>query len=108
MAQKQMPLNVARVEQPAALPADRDVEDHVFCVFEFPPRATTPTIRWPSKKESACNTPRSTATASAATAKPCFGTEGTLLLETEKEAMLYKTNETAKKIKVAMRKRRPE
>jgi len=33
---KQMPLNVCAASSRPLFPPDRDVEDHVFCVFEFP------------------------------------------------------------------------
>ena len=38
-----------------------------------PPRVTTPTTPSPPRRRSASSTPRSTATATAATAKPCWG-----------------------------------
>ncbi len=33
---KQSPLNVAAAASRSIFPADRDVEDHVYCIFEFP------------------------------------------------------------------------
>ncbi len=69
---KQHPLTVAGAGNRPLFPADREIEDHVCCIFEFPAPGYDANDPSPPRRRSASNTPRSTATASAATAKPCW------------------------------------
>ncbi len=75
-------------------PPDRDIEDHVCCIFEFPAPATMPKTRCRRRRRSASSTPRSTATAIGGYGETVLGTEGTLVLEREQDVMLFKVANT--------------
>ncbi|MGD0382977.1 MAG: Gfo/Idh/MocA family oxidoreductase [Thermoguttaceae bacterium] len=99
---KQMPLNVCAASSRPLFPADRDVEDHVFCVFEFPAPGYDADDPQAAKKKIGVQYASINGNGFGGYGETVLGTEGTLVLETEKEAMLYKTSETGKKLKVAM------
>ena len=75
------PQRRSRCRSPASaagsiFPADRDCDDHVYCMFEFPGhgllRSDATATRWPIRtRRSSSPIRRSTATASAATARSC-------------------------------------
>jgi predicted dehydrogenase len=98
---KQIPLSVGASSSRSLFPADRDVEDHVFCVIEFPAPGYDANDPIASKKKIGVQYASINGNGFGGYGETVFGTEGTLILETEKEAMLYKTNETSSKIKVA-------
>jgi predicted dehydrogenase len=98
---KQMPLNVSAASSRPLFPADRDVEDHVFCVFEFPAPGYDANDPQAAKKKIGVQYASINGNGFGGYGETVLGTEGTLVLETEKEAMLYKTSETGKKLKVA-------
>jgi predicted dehydrogenase len=107
--QMQHPLSVAvatsRVVFPEqGKPLDRDAEDHVFCIFEFPapgysdprqPRRVLDPQRKIAVQYSTIN-----GNGFGGYGETVFGTEGTLLLETENDVMLFKGADTKAKIKV--------
>ena len=99
---KQMPLNVCASSSRPLFPPDRDVEDHVFCVFEFPAPGYDANDPQAAKKKIGVQYASINGNGFGGYGETVLGTEGTLVLETEKEAMLFKTSETDKKIKVAM------
>ena len=49
--QKQHPLSVAAAGNRPLFPPDRDCEDHVYCIFEFPAPGYDPKDRSPSAKK---------------------------------------------------------
>jgi len=100
--QKQMPLNVCATSSRPLFPADRDVEDHVFCVIEFPAPGYDADDPVASKKKIGVQYAAINGNGFGGYGETVFGTDGTLIIETEKEAMLYKTYESDKKIKVLM------
>ena len=63
------PISVMASGTRPIFPEDRDVEDHVFCIIEFPAPGYNPDDPIDSKKRSTSPIPRSTATVSAATGK---------------------------------------
>jgi len=106
----QHPLSVAvatsRVVFPEeGKPLDRDAEDHVFCIFEFP----APGYLDPRQPGRVLNPGRKIAVQYSSIngngfggyGETVFGTEGTLLLETENDVMLYKGSDVKSKIRVA-------
>jgi predicted dehydrogenase len=99
---KQMPLNVCAQSSRPLFPPDRDVEDHVFCVFEFPAPGYDANDPQAAKKKIGVQYASINGNGFGGYGETVLGTEGTLLLETEKEAMVFKTSATDKKIKVAM------
>ncbi len=106
--QKQHPLSVAAAGDRPLFPPDRDVEDHVYCIFEFPAPGYDPKDPIASRKKIGVQYASINGNGFGGYGETVFGTEGTLLLETEKEAMLFKTHETGSKTKVVAAKGRQE
>ena len=94
------PLNVSASSSRPLFPADRDVEDHVFCVFEYPAPDYDPKDSEKAKKKIGVQYASINGNGFGGYGETVFGTLGTLLIETEKEAMLFKGSDTDKKIKV--------
>jgi len=99
--EKQHPLSVAAVGNRPLFPPDRDVEDHVYCIFEFPAPGYDAKDPIASRKKIGVQYASINGNGFGGYGETVLGTEGTLLLETEKDAMLYKTHETSSKTKVA-------
>ena len=98
---KQQPLNVAAAANRPLFPPDRDVDDHVYCQFEFPAPGYDPEDPINSRRKISVAYASINGNGFGGYGETVFGTEGTLLLEREKEAMLYRTHETEGKIKMA-------
>jgi predicted dehydrogenase len=99
-AEKPHPLCVAAAGDRPLFPPDRDIEDHVYCIFEFPLpgyKAADPIAR---QKKIGVQYASINGNGFGGYGETVLGAKGTLLLETEKEAMLYKTHETDAKTKV--------
>jgi len=99
--EKQHPLSVAAVGNRPLFPPDRDVEDHVYCIFEFPAPGYDAKDPIANRKKIGVQYASINGNGFGGYGETVLGTEGTLLLETEKDAMLYKTHETSSKTKVA-------
>jgi predicted dehydrogenase len=97
---KQHPLNVSAAAGRPIFPADRDVEDHVYCLLEFPAPDYDPKDRLAEQKKISVAYASINGSGFGGYGETVFGTGGTLLLEREKEAMLYKTSAVDKKTKV--------
>ena len=103
--QKVRPLSVSGVGGRHIFPADRDVDDHVYTMYEFPGRGyykddnPKQDIDDPNKKivvsYSSIN-----GNDFGGYGEVVLGTKGTLILEREKDVMLYKKSETMTKISV--------
>jgi predicted dehydrogenase len=104
---KQYPLNVAAAGNRPLFPADRDVEDHVYCIFEFPAPGYDPNDPIAARKKIGVQYASINGNGFGGYGETVLGTQGTLLLETEKDAMLYKTHETSSKTKVVQAKNGP-
>ena len=101
---KVMPLTVTGMGSRSLFPADRDVDDHVYTMYEFPAPgyyqdADTEKVADPNKKiivtYSSIN-----GNDFGGYGEIVLGTKGTLILEREKDAMLFKRSETLTKISV--------
>jgi predicted dehydrogenase len=100
---KQHPLNVAAAgNRPLFIQGDREVEDHVSCVIEFPAPGYNP-----DPKDDIGNRRRISVAYSSINGNGfggygeiVFGTKGTLILEREQEAMIFKEADTETKIGV--------
>ncbi len=75
-AEKPHPLSVSAAADRPLFPPDRDIEDHVYCLIEFPAPGYDPKDPFAARRRSACNTRRSTGTVSAATARWCSARRG--------------------------------
>ncbi len=103
---KQYPLSVAGSAGRPLFPPNREVEDHVYCVFEFPAPGYDPADPNKAKKKIGVQYASINGNGFGGYGETVFGTEGTLLLETEKEAMLYRTHSTDSKTRVVIPKAR--
>jgi len=101
-AEKPHPLSVAAAGNRPLFPPDRDCEDHVYCLFEFPAPGYDPKDPSGAQQKIGVQYASINGNGFGGYGETVFGTEGTLLLETEKEAMLYKTHETSSKTKVVV------
>ncbi|MGA2031716.1 MAG: Gfo/Idh/MocA family oxidoreductase [Thermoguttaceae bacterium] len=96
----QHPLSVSAAANRPLFPPDRDIEDHVYCVFEFPAPG------YDAKDPQAVNKRIGVQYASingngfGGYGETVFGTDGTLILEREQEVLLYKRDVTASKTRV--------
>lgn len=102
--QKVMPISVTGVGGRHIFPADRDVDDHVYTTYEFPGVGY-----YEDSKQQVVADPnkRIVVTYSSINGNDfggygevVMGTKGTLILEREKDVMLYKRSETETKISV--------
>ncbi len=94
--QKVLPLTVTAVGGRHIFPRDRDSEDHVYCIFEFPAEAYAED---PNKK--ICVTYSSiNGNGFGGYGEVVMGTKGTLILEREQDVMLYKGSATTTRVGV--------
>lgn len=105
------PLSVTAIGNRSIFPNDRECEDHVYCVFEFPGKGyykgdDTKEIADPNKKVvvtySSIN-----GNGYGGYGEVVFGTNGTLILEQETDAMLFKGSSTTTQIEVNDKKGQP-
>jgi predicted dehydrogenase len=100
---KVKPLTVTGVGGRHVFPADRDCDDHVYCTFEFPGRGyyedDDKTVKDKDKKivvtYSSIN-----GNGYGGYGETVFGTKGTLILEQEQDAMLFKGSATTTRVEV--------
>jgi predicted dehydrogenase len=100
---KVKPLSVTGVGGRHVFPADRDCDDHVYCVFEFPGpgyyKGDSYEVDDPNKRivvtYSSIN-----GNGYGGYGEIVFGTKGTLILEQEQDAMLFKGSATTTRIEV--------
>ena len=101
---KVMPLSVTGVGGRHIFPADRDVDDHVYTMYEFPGRGY-----YADRKQQEVADPNKKIVVTYSSingndfggyGEVVLGTEGTLILEREKDVMLYRKSETQTKISV--------
>jgi predicted dehydrogenase len=98
------PLAVSAIGERSIFPNDRECEDHVHCMFEYPGKGyykgeDATEVADPSKKlvvaYSSIN-----GNGFGGYGEMVFGTKGTLILEEEQTAMLYKGSSTSTQIEV--------
>jgi len=97
--EKVYPLNVAAAGNRPCFPADRDVNDHVFCVFEFPAPDHNDKDPIASQRKIGVQYASVNGNGFGGYGEIVFGTEGTLILEREQEAILL-LKESQSKLKV--------
>jgi predicted dehydrogenase len=93
---KARPLTVSGMGHRSLFPLDREVDDHVHCMFEFPAEGYAED---PNRKivvsYSSIN-----GNGFGAWGEVVLGTKGTLILDQEQEALLFKGSDTSTKIEV--------
>jgi predicted dehydrogenase len=102
----QHPLSVAAAGNRPLFPPDRDIEDHVFCIFEFPAPGYDPNDPLQSHKKIGVQYASINGNGFGGYGETVFGTDGTLLLETEKDVLLYKVADTKGKTRVVESKKK--
>ena len=100
-AEKQLPLNVVASANRPLFPVDRDVEDHVYCIVEFPAPGYDPDHQYDRLKKIGVQYASINGNAFGSYGEVVFGTQGTLILEREKEVMLFQGSDTGSKIGVS-------
>lgn len=97
---KQLPLCVSATSNRPIFPPDRDIDDHVYCLYEFPAPGYDP--KDPDNKRKRISVAYASVNGNGfgGYGETVFGTEGTLLLEKEKEALLFRTDHVNDKVTV--------
>jgi predicted dehydrogenase len=88
--EKQHPLNVAAISNRPVFEQDRDVDDHVACMFEFPAPGYDPKDPQAQRKKIGVQYASINGNGFGGYGEIVFGTKGTLILEREQEALLYR------------------
>ncbi|GIX01711.1 MAG: NADH-dependent dehydrogenase [Thermogutta sp.] len=99
--QKQLPLNVAAAGNRPIFPLDREIEDHVYCIIEFPAPGYDPNDPVGKMKKIAVQYASINGNGFGGYGEIVFGTKGTLILEREQEAMLYAGADTSASVGVS-------
>jgi predicted dehydrogenase len=85
---KQQPLSVSAAGNRSLFPNDREADDHVACIFEFPAPGYDPKSELDSRKKIAVQYASINGNGFGGYGEIVFGTQGTLILEREKDVML--------------------
>jgi len=85
---KQIPLGVVAGGSRSVFPVDRDVNDHVYCIFEFAAPGYDAKDPAASRKKIGVQYASINGNGFGGYGEMVFGTEGTLILEREQEAIL--------------------
>ncbi len=101
--EKAVPLTVSAVGGRHIFPLDRDCEDHVYCVYEFP----GPDYDKDPNKKIGVTYSSINGNGFGGYGEVVLGTKGTLILEREQEVMLYKGSATSTSVTVAQGKGGP-
>ena len=96
-AERPLPLNVAAAGDRPLFPADRDVEDHVYCIFEFPAPGYKADDPIADRRKIGVQYAAINGNEFGGYGETVLGTEGTLVLEAEKDAMLLRPTKPAAK-----------
>ncbi len=98
--EKQYPISVAAAANRPLFPPDRDVDDHISCLYEFPAPGYDPEHCVDKLKRITVAYASINGNGFGGYGETVCGTKGTLILEKEKEAMLYRTSHVESKIKL--------
>lgn len=94
---KVKPLRVTAVGGRHIFPLDRECEDHVYCIYEYP----APQYDEDPNKKVVVTYSSINGNGFGGYGEVVMGTDGTLILEREQEVMLYKGSATTTNVKVA-------
>ena len=98
--EKVQPLNVMAAANRPVFPVDRDVNDHVYCIVEFPAPGYDPKDPIARRKKITMQYSSVNGNGFGGYGEIVYGTDGTLIIEKEKEAILL-LSEKASTVKVA-------
>ena len=99
--QKQHPLNVVGGGDRPIFPPDRDIEDHVYCVIEFPAPGYDAKDPVASRKKIGVQYSSINGNGFGGYGEIVFGTKGTLILEKEQDVSLFKGPAAPSTVKVS-------
>ncbi|MHC4176494.1 MAG: Gfo/Idh/MocA family protein [Planctomycetota bacterium] len=94
--QKQQPLNVLAAANRPIFPADREVDDHVYCMFEFPAPGYNPKDKRTHHRRICVQYSSINGNGFGGYGEVVFGTKGTLVLEREMELTLLERESESK------------
>ncbi|MFM9196947.1 MAG: Gfo/Idh/MocA family oxidoreductase [Planctomycetia bacterium] len=94
---KVKPLTVTAVGNRSIFPADREIDDHVFCMYEYP----APGYEQDKNKKIVVTYSSINGNGFGEYGEVVLGTKGTLVLEREQEVMLYKGSAKDTRVTVA-------
>ncbi len=102
--EKKHPLTVSAAANRPIFPADRDIEDHVYCVFEFPAPGYNAKDPVAARKKIGVQYASINGNGFGGYGETVYGTGGTMILDREVEALLYKIAATTDKTRVVAQK----
>jgi predicted dehydrogenase len=94
---KVKPLTVTAVGNRSIFPADREIDDHVYCMYEYP----APGYEEDKNKKIVVTYSSINGNVFGGYGEVVLGTKGTLVLEQEQEVMLYKDSSKDTRVTVA-------
>jgi len=97
---KQHPINVSAGGSRSLFDWDREIEDHLYCVLEFPAPGYDPKDPLGRLRKIGVSYASINGNGFGGYGEIVFGTKGTLILEREKETMLFKESDTKSKVEV--------
>ncbi|MCL2624031.1 MAG: hypothetical protein FWD31_10235, partial [Planctomycetaceae bacterium] len=97
---KQLPLTVVASGIRNLFPRDRDADDHVHCIYEFPAKGYDPADELGKQKKITVAYSSINGNDFDGYGETVYGTKGTLVIEKEKDAYLYQRAEVNSKTKV--------
>ncbi len=99
---KQYPLSVSATSSRSLFSSlDRDVDDHISAVYDYPAPGYDPNDELGSQRKITVAYSTINGNGFGGYGETVFGTKGTLLIETEKEGLLYRTSAVNDKTRVA-------
>ena len=98
---KQIPLSVAAAGDRPLFPPDRDVEDHVYCIIEFPAPGYDAKDPFASRKRIGVQYSSINGNGFGGYGEIVFGTKGTLVLEREQDLSIIKGPASPSSVKVS-------
>ncbi len=98
--EKQLPLNVVAAGNRPIFGPDREADDHVYCIIEFPAPGYDPNDKVGRRKKVGMQYASINGNGFEGYGEIAFGTDGTLILEREQEAMLLQSAARASRMAV--------
>ncbi|MDY0166612.1 MAG: Gfo/Idh/MocA family oxidoreductase [Thermoguttaceae bacterium] len=98
--EKQLPLNVVAAGNRPIFGPDREADDHVYCIIEFPAPGYDPDDKVGRRKKIGMQYASINGNGFEGYGEIAFGTDGTLILEREQDAMLLQSAARASRMAV--------
>ncbi len=102
--EKQYPISVAAAGNRPIFPPDREVEDHVYSLFEFPAEGYDAKDPKHDRDKIGVQYASINGNGYGGYGETVFGTRGTMMITRETDAYLWRTSDTLSKIKVGIEK----